>query len=139
MRFIPKPTGLRWLLSAHPLPLLIVLPPLSLALTLTSSLLAFAVISLVFRARPVKIKVKVESGKSSDSTSSRKKLGYSREEDAAEQRRREEVDAAEKTAVHGSRATEKAGESDQDTFEVASESSATVTGSEVGADKSKSD
>lgn len=41
----------RWLLSAHPLPPLLILPPLSLSLTLSSSLFAFLVISFVFRSK----------------------------------------------------------------------------------------
>lgn len=50
VRFIPRPTGIRWLLSSHPIPPLILLPPIALGLTLSSSFLAFVVIT--YFARP---------------------------------------------------------------------------------------
>lgn len=67
VRFVPRPTGIRWvalhravrelmsrwLLSAHPLPPLLILPPLSLTLALSSSLVAFSIISYIFRGRPL--------------------------------------------------------------------------------------
>lgn len=50
IRFIPRPTGIRWLLSSHPLPPLLILPPLSLTLTLSSAILAFLFISFIRRS-----------------------------------------------------------------------------------------
>lgn len=48
VRFIPHPTGIRWLLTANPLPPLIILPPLSLSLTIASALIGFLIISFCF-------------------------------------------------------------------------------------------
>lgn len=50
LRFTPRPTGIRWLLSSHPLPPLLLLPPISLTLTLSSSLIAFMIISYVSKS-----------------------------------------------------------------------------------------
>lgn len=41
----------RWILSSHPLPPLLLLPPVSLTLTLSSSLLAFLIITYIMRTR----------------------------------------------------------------------------------------
>lgn len=41
----------RWILASHPLPPLLILPPISLALTISSAILAFLIISCVFRPR----------------------------------------------------------------------------------------
>ena len=83
VRFVPRPTGiryaqlptmvsslipLRWLLSVHPLPPLILLPPLSLSLTLSSSLFAFLVITYLIRPRD---KPPADKGKSKLSASDR--------------------------------------------------------------------
>ncbi|KAK6910161.1 hypothetical protein I203_104193 [Kwoniella mangroviensis CBS 8507] len=47
IRLIPRPTGIRWILSSHPLPPLLLLPPLSLSLTFSSSILAFTIITFL--------------------------------------------------------------------------------------------
>ncbi|WWC89387.1 uncharacterized protein L201_004310 [Kwoniella dendrophila CBS 6074] len=47
IRLIPRPTGIRWILSSHPLPPLLLLPPISLSLTFSSSILAFTIITLL--------------------------------------------------------------------------------------------
>ncbi|EKC99916.1 hypothetical protein A1Q2_05793 [Trichosporon asahii var. asahii CBS 8904] len=49
VRFVPHPTGVRWLLTSNPLPPLLILPPLSLVLTISSALLGFLVISCCSR------------------------------------------------------------------------------------------
>ncbi|WRT66302.1 uncharacterized protein IL334_003256 [Kwoniella shivajii] len=51
IRLIPRPTGIRWILSSHPLPPLLLLPPLSLSLTFSSSLFAFAIITFLRRGK----------------------------------------------------------------------------------------
>lgn len=51
VRFVPHPTGVRWLLTSNPLPPLLILPPLSLVLTISSALLGFLVISCCSRGR----------------------------------------------------------------------------------------
>nr|XP_031863226.1 uncharacterized protein CI109_001098 [Kwoniella shandongensis]KAA5530298.1 hypothetical protein CI109_001098 [Kwoniella shandongensis] len=51
VRFVPRPTGIRWLLASHPLPPLLLLPPVSLSLTLSSSLFAFALITFLRRPK----------------------------------------------------------------------------------------
>ena len=45
VRFIPRPTGIRWILSSHPIPPLLLLPGISLSLTLTSAIIAFLIIT----------------------------------------------------------------------------------------------
>ncbi|OCF40340.1 hypothetical protein I317_05842 [Kwoniella heveanensis CBS 569] len=51
IRLVPRPTGIRWILSFHPIPPLLLLPPISLALTFSSSIIAFAIISIVRRPK----------------------------------------------------------------------------------------
>nr|ODN88318.1 hypothetical protein L203_02930 [Cryptococcus depauperatus CBS 7841] len=51
VRFIPRPGGIRWLVSSHPLPPLLLLPPLSLSLSLSSSLFACIIMTLLQRSR----------------------------------------------------------------------------------------
>nr|ODN97664.1 hypothetical protein L204_03086 [Cryptococcus depauperatus CBS 7855] len=51
VRFIPRPAGIRWLVSSHPLPPLLLLPPLSLSLSLSSSLFACIIMTLLQRSR----------------------------------------------------------------------------------------
>ncbi|KAK4687859.1 hypothetical protein P7C73_g2256, partial [Tremellales sp. Uapishka_1] len=51
VRFIPRPSGVRWLLTSHPLPPLLLLPPISLTLTLSSSVLAFLLITFLRRGK----------------------------------------------------------------------------------------
>ncbi|ODO08845.1 hypothetical protein L198_00578 [Cryptococcus wingfieldii CBS 7118] len=59
VRLIPRPAGIRWLITTYPLPPLILLPPISLALTLTSSLGACVMISFFRRPkRHVKTRAK---------------------------------------------------------------------------------
>ncbi|WVQ72565.1 hypothetical protein IAR50_002123 [Cryptococcus sp. DSM 104548] len=50
VRLIPRPAGIRWLITTYPLPPLFLLPPISLALTLTSSLGACVIISFFRRS-----------------------------------------------------------------------------------------
>ncbi|WVW83846.1 hypothetical protein I302_105867 [Kwoniella bestiolae CBS 10118] len=47
IRLTPRPTGIRWILTSHPLPPLLLLPPLSLSLTFSSSIIAFAIITFL--------------------------------------------------------------------------------------------
>ncbi|WVQ88859.1 hypothetical protein IAS59_002597 [Cryptococcus gattii] len=55
VRFIPRPSGIRWLISVHPLPALLLLPPLSLLLALLSSIFGCAMITIIRRKpRPSK-------------------------------------------------------------------------------------
>ena len=61
VRFIPRPTGIRWLLSSHPIPPLLLLPPIALGLTLSSSFFAFIVIT--YLARPKYLSTKKVSSK----------------------------------------------------------------------------
>ncbi|KIR55750.1 hypothetical protein I315_01631 [Cryptococcus gattii Ru294] len=50
VRFIPRPSGIsRWLISVHPLPALLLLPPLSLLLALLSSIFGCAMITIIRR------------------------------------------------------------------------------------------
>ncbi|OXG54870.1 hypothetical protein J010_00202 [Cryptococcus neoformans] len=49
VRFIPRPSGIRWLISVHPFPPLLLLPPLSLSLTLLSSIFGYAMITAIRR------------------------------------------------------------------------------------------
>ncbi|WVQ99334.1 hypothetical protein IAU59_006467 [Kwoniella sp. CBS 9459] len=51
IKLVPRPTGIRWILSFHPLPPLLLLPPISLALTFSSSIFAFAIISFIRRPK----------------------------------------------------------------------------------------
>ncbi|BEI89145.1 uncharacterized protein CcaverHIS019_0205070 [Cutaneotrichosporon cavernicola] len=51
VRFVPHPTGLRWLMTANPLPPLIILPPVSFSLTVVSALIGFLVISFMGRRK----------------------------------------------------------------------------------------
>ncbi|WOO85581.1 uncharacterized protein LOC62_07G009082 [Vanrija pseudolonga] len=49
VRFVPHPTGIRWLLTSNPIPPLIILPPLSLGLAITSAVIGFIIISVLTR------------------------------------------------------------------------------------------
>ncbi|KAL1405431.1 hypothetical protein Q8F55_009062 [Vanrija albida] len=49
VRFVPHPTGIRWLLTSNPIPPLIILPPLSLGLAITSAVIGFIIISILYR------------------------------------------------------------------------------------------
>ncbi|WVR06993.1 hypothetical protein IAU60_004031 [Kwoniella sp. DSM 27419] len=49
IRFTPRPTGIRWILSFHPLPPLLLLPPVSFALAFSSSIVGFALITFLRR------------------------------------------------------------------------------------------
>ncbi|EAL23557.1 hypothetical protein CNBA2040 [Cryptococcus deneoformans B-3501A] len=49
VRFIPRPSGIRWLISVHPFPPILLLPPLSLSLTLLSSIFGCAIITGIRR------------------------------------------------------------------------------------------
>ncbi|EIW70677.1 hypothetical protein TREMEDRAFT_73537 [Tremella mesenterica DSM 1558] len=51
VRFIPRPTGIRYLLASHPLPPLLLLPPVALGMTLASSIMWFIVITCIARFR----------------------------------------------------------------------------------------
>ncbi|WVF71523.1 hypothetical protein IAT40_006330 [Kwoniella sp. CBS 6097] len=51
IKLVPRPTGIRWILSFHPIPPLLLLPPISLALTFSSSIVAFAIISIIRRPK----------------------------------------------------------------------------------------
>lgn len=58
VRFIPHPTGIRWLLTSNPLPPLLILPPLSLSLTIASALIGFVIISFCFGGRKLPVQTK---------------------------------------------------------------------------------
>ncbi|WWC61813.1 uncharacterized protein I303_104398 [Kwoniella dejecticola CBS 10117] len=60
VRLTPRPTGIRWILASHPLPPLLLLPPISISITFSSSILAFTIISLV-RNGNGKSKAKIEN------------------------------------------------------------------------------
>ncbi|TXT03842.1 hypothetical protein VHUM_04363 [Vanrija humicola] len=51
VRFVPHPTGIRWLLTSNPIPPLIILPPLSLGLAITSAVIGFIIMSFLGRRR----------------------------------------------------------------------------------------
>ncbi|KAK1924178.1 hypothetical protein DB88DRAFT_270075 [Papiliotrema laurentii] len=109
VHFVPRPTGIRWLLSAHPLPPLLLLPPLSLTLTLSSSLFAFLVISFVFRNKTPPSKTKKHDHRDRHSTEEalleekRRQTFESRDEEERreEERRRREWEEVESSALGG--------------------------------------
>lgn len=110
----------RWLLSAHPLPPLLILPPLSLALALSSSLFAFSIISYVFRGKPAPSQAKsiASEGTSEEALLAEKRRTTfetrDREEQREEERRRKEWDQVESSALGGLQkmpASKKRGES----------------------------
>ena len=88
VRFIPRPTGIRWLLSFHPIPPLLLLPPIALGLTLSSSLFAFVVIT--YLARPKTDKRQVGAKKRERPATS---VGGSVEEQLLAERRARAFDA----------------------------------------------
>lgn len=85
VRFVPRPTGIRWLLSSHPIPPLILLPPIALGLTLSSSFFAFVIIT--YLARPKTDKGQVASRSSREKQPSRSMPSGSVEEQLLAERR----------------------------------------------------
>ncbi|RSH78164.1 uncharacterized protein EHS24_002623 [Apiotrichum porosum] len=69
VRFIPHPTGIRWLLTSNPIPPLILLPPLSLTLTISSALIGFIIISWFGRSSAAKKNASTKHGKGKASPS----------------------------------------------------------------------
>lgn len=101
----------RWLLSAHPLPPLLLLPPLSLTLTLSSSLFAFLIITYIARPKNQdKSKARIDSGREGPMTEEalleeKRKRTFEdkdREERREAERRRREWEEVESSALGGS-------------------------------------
>lgn len=51
VRFKPRPTGIRWILTSHPLPPLIILPPIALTMTISSALFSYLLLTCCFSGR----------------------------------------------------------------------------------------
>lgn len=99
---------LRWLLSAHPLPPLLLLPPISLTLTISSSFFAFLIISYIFRGKTEPTREKDITAKSHTSEQAlleekRRTTFETRdaEERREEERRRREWEQVESSALGG--------------------------------------
>jgi hypothetical protein len=101
-------------LSSHPLPPLLLLPPISLSLSLSSSLIAFLIISYVSRPKPKASKhgvhkVNETQGKGANTESllrekeARVFAERDREESMEAERRREEWEEVESSAAGGLR------------------------------------
>ncbi|KAK8864363.1 hypothetical protein IAR55_001610 [Kwoniella newhampshirensis] len=109
VRFIPRPTGIRWLLASHPLPPLLLLPPVSLSLTLSSSLFAFVLITFLRRPKrsamqPTK---EIDNKTFEESLLAEKRARAfetkDQEEKLEEERRKREWDEIESSALGGLR------------------------------------
>ncbi|ORX36695.1 hypothetical protein BD324DRAFT_461464 [Kockovaella imperatae] len=108
VRFTPRPTGVRWLLSVHPIPPLLILPPISLALTLSSSLIAFVLISFLFRPKAARSSRQTDPTGMSEADllaekASRLEERQAREASEEEARRRREWEEVESSALGGLR------------------------------------
>ncbi|ORY34045.1 hypothetical protein BCR39DRAFT_518237 [Naematelia encephala] len=106
VRFVPRPTGIRWLLVSHPFPPLLLLPPISLGLTLSSSFFAFIIISYLRSASKKKSKRTAQPILEEKVLEDKRKAVFAerdREERREADRRKAEWEEVESSALGGMR------------------------------------